>query len=133
MDISELSEVAILGHLQNLPGLDLDTGLTNLSGNAAQLHGLLVQFDDMFWRDINRLPGILARCDMAQAHSLIHTFKGAAGTLGLTALHERAISLETKLRGSDNPVDAEASGLAQALHREMGRFHLAMRYQGIGD
>ena len=117
------NDAKLFEHLQAIPGLDVTTGLNNLSGNTNQYHRLLVQLDNIFWNDITLLVEVLNQRKVEHACSVIHAFKGAAGTLGLTTLYNRSITLETRLQSTGNRVDKEVLDLAQDLTSEMNRFH----------
>jgi len=121
--MTNVNDTELLEHLRTIPGLDVTVGLANLSGNIEQYHRLLVQLDGMFWDDISHLAEILNQRQVKQVRGLIHSLKGAAGTLGLTALHNRAVTLETHLRSRGDLIDQEAVELTRALSIEMDRFH----------
>ncbi|QPG04861.1 Hpt domain-containing protein [Salinimonas marina] len=78
--------------------IDLDFGLSQLSGNRALLLKLLQKFADEY----RQLPGTLdlafseARWDDARV--LVHTLKGVAGNLGCNALFEEARAFENHLK-----------------------------------
>ncbi len=100
--------------LPAVPGLQLDTALQRLGGDAELLHTLLRRFCDTQCDAPARISQALAAGDRDTAARIAHTLKGLAGNIGAEALAARAADIDSRLR---NGQDAEAAlhGLAGAL------------------
>ncbi|MBA1331078.1 hypothetical protein QQ73_07930, partial [Candidatus Endoriftia persephone str. Guaymas] len=70
--------------LAAIEGLDAQTGLRNLRGDATAYLRLLRQLDTTHGEDMRKLSGHFADGKIDEARHLAHTLKGAAGTLSLT-------------------------------------------------
>ncbi|EGV28609.1 signal transduction histidine kinase with CheB and CheR activity [Thiorhodococcus drewsii AZ1] len=104
-----------LDRLAMLPGFDLNRGLAMMSGKTAKYVALIRRFVLNYGETPERLTTYLHTSDREAAHHLVHDLKGAAGTLGATALAEAASRLDTMLR------DAQGLGAApwEALIQQM--------------
>ena len=111
---SALGAQAGLAGLRALSGLNVDTGLAALSGNAAKYLDLLARFVES---SLEALLGVDAG-QAAAVQALAHTLKGTAGTLGLEAMAAVAAQFEQQLRqGSASATDRAAA--LHALHAEL--------------
>ncbi len=117
-----------LAGLAAMPGLDIQRGLAMVRGNPGKYLGLLRLFLESHRDDMGRLADYLAVGDQATAHRLVHSLKGAAGTLGLDRVAEQALGLEQALRLSGDAlardqaikshmvvIRAGITGIAEAL------------------
>ena len=79
----------------DLPGIDLQQGLSNTHGKKGLYLNLLKRFRDTHAVNFEAdFKGALAADDWTTAHRLAHTLKGLARTLGANALHQAAQRLE---------------------------------------
>ncbi|CAH2031486.1 PAS domain-containing protein [Trichlorobacter ammonificans] len=93
--------------MPELPGFNTTAALRRMGGNIALLRSLLRQFSLEYGASTEGLSAFLEAGNIDQACHLVHTIKGAAGTLGATAIAEAAIALEEELRGNLPPVSFE--------------------------
>ncbi len=84
--------------LAQIPGIDIQAGLTMMRGSAERFTRLLKMFSASHVSDIERLRGALVASDMANAEHLIHSLKGVTGTLYLNHLHQQANRLNAQIR-----------------------------------
>jgi len=78
--------------------LDIDFGMSQLSGNKPLLLVLLNKFSDEYRSLDDNLQKHIAQGEFDQAYSLMHTIKGVSGNLGLFALHQAAKPVEACIR-----------------------------------
>jgi PAS domain S-box-containing protein len=123
---SDNGQDALLKRLTGLPGLNLARGLIAVRGKAGKYLDLLGRFIASHVEDTDRLAATLATGDRAGAQRLVHSLKGAAATLGVESLAERAHRVEAILKTDTAPdpaalatemaaIRAEFSALAEAL------------------
>ncbi|WP_295388179.1 ATP-binding protein [uncultured Thiodictyon sp.] len=89
---------ALLERLAAIPGLDTALGLRNVAGRAERLVRMLRLFVDSSRDTPARVRERLAADDPPGAQRLAHGLKGAAATLGATAVQAQALELELALR-----------------------------------
>ena len=97
----------VLDRLAAIPGLDTALALRHLGGRADRLGRLLRVFADHNSEAPARLRERLAAGDSAEAQRLAHGLKGAAATLGATAVQTRARELEQALHDGGPPAELE--------------------------
>jgi HPt (histidine-containing phosphotransfer) domain-containing protein len=95
------SQIALPRPLAEFAGLDTARGLRALGGKAVAYVALLRQFAANHRDDPQLLRGALAAGQAEAASQRLHALKGAAGSLGATALHAAALALEQALRGHE--------------------------------
>ena len=95
-------------HLSALPrplaefaGLDSARGLQAMNGKALAYVSLLRQFAASHREDPQCLQDALAAGQVEAVRQRLHALKGAAGSLGATALFAGALALEQALRGNE--------------------------------
>ncbi|MDD2444452.1 MAG: response regulator, partial [Desulfotomaculaceae bacterium] len=89
-----------LEQLEQLKGIDYNRALENLVGNRGQLVQLLIEFCRSFQDAPAQIENDLATGNKGAAGILVHSIKGAAGSLGAMGLYTAASGLETALRQS---------------------------------
>ena len=93
--------------------IDLQAALARLGGNT----GVYLRLMEAFLKDLPGLPdklsGLLAAGQAADAARLIHTFKGLAATLGATQLKNFAAGAEQRVRTAE--IGPQAAGLVTGL------------------
>ncbi|SDY11304.1 PAS domain S-box-containing protein [Allochromatium warmingii] len=97
------------------PILDLDAGLQCVSGNRELYSRLVRKLLDGHRDDMRQLKTYLDAGDQDAAQRLVHTLKGAAGTLGAVALQRAALELEQVMRTAGTAITAEMVAVEQAL------------------
>lgn len=93
-----LDDTALLAALGSLPGLDANFGLQSVRGRLASYCRLLGKFASNHGEDFARIREELAQGNQNEARRLAHSLKGAAGTLGATAIRQSAAELEAAIR-----------------------------------
>jgi len=85
--------------------LDIDFGMSQLSGNKKLLFTLLGKFVEEYRSVDADLQAHIAKADFNEAYSLVHTLKGVTGNLGLFALHNASKPVEVSFRNDQRVAD----------------------------
>lgn len=85
--------------------IDIDFGMSQLSGNKTLLLTLLNKFSDEYRSLDDNLQILIKQAEFDKAYALIHTIKGVSGNLGLFALHEASKPIETSIRNDHSLPD----------------------------
>ena len=93
-----LDDQAFVDRLADIEGLDVETGLHMVRGRVASYRRLLGKFLDSHGGAADSIRQAIADGQQEYARRLAHSLKGAAGTLGATAVHNQAALLETAIR-----------------------------------
>ncbi|CAI4155886.1 Hpt domain-containing protein [Alteromonas macleodii] len=83
---------------QSTTVVDIDFGMSQLSGNKKLLFTLLGKFTDEYRSLDADLQAHVAKGDFNKAYSIVHTLKGVTGNLGLFALHNASKPVESGFR-----------------------------------
>ncbi len=102
--------------LVEFAGLDTAQGLRAMNGKVLAYVALLRQFVANHRDDPHGLQDALAAGQAEAARQRLHKLKGAAGTLGATALHAAALALEHAMRAHET---AAIPALVAALRTDM--------------
>ncbi|MBI2309244.1 MAG: response regulator [Rhodocyclales bacterium] len=102
--------------LPSFPGLDTRQGIRGVGGRAEVYARLLATFAGRHQDDLDHLREQLAVGNSESARRAAHSLKGAAGALGLTALHGATARLEQAI-GAGEPGETLAALLATADDR----------------
>jgi CheY-like chemotaxis protein/HPt (histidine-containing phosphotransfer) domain-containing protein len=94
---------AIFERLKAVDGIAADFGLKNLQGNVAWYIKLLAQFADRHGCDASAMRTALSEDRMADMERICHNIKGTSATLGLFAVRDKAVELESRIRGKEDP------------------------------
>jgi HPt (histidine-containing phosphotransfer) domain-containing protein len=92
----QADELGVL--LRQIPDLDVDFGLSLTRGNTARYLRFLRLFAEHHATDMSNMQTLFASNDLEGAERLVHTLKGAAGTLGITAVFHSARRLNEAIR-----------------------------------
>ncbi|MCH8837442.1 MAG: response regulator [Candidatus Marinimicrobia bacterium] len=84
--------------LPDLPGIDTQTGLARIGGNAILYRKLLSKFRDNQGQAPDKIKSALEAGDQQLAQRLAHTLQGVSGNVGAESLHEKAKSLERAIK-----------------------------------
>jgi PAS domain S-box-containing protein len=101
-----------------LPGIDTEDGLKRFSGDAGVYRQILMEFRDYCAGYSEPIAGALERNDLSETARLVHTIKGAAGTVGATSLFNAAVELEKGIMASDQK---RIAILANTFNEELKR------------
>ena len=83
---------------QSATVLDIEFGMSQLSGNKTLLLTLLNKFSDEYRGLDDDLQSFMKTSEFDKAYSLVHTLKGVTGNLGLFALHNASKAVESSVR-----------------------------------
>ena len=133
-ELDALKNSDLVEQLTVIDGLDTQTGLRNLRGDAARYLRLLRQLDATHCEDMRKLSEHLDAEDIDAARSITHALKGATGTLGLIHLQSLSGEFDKYLHGLDEIKGSEevhyfinAISTAQNhLHEELTRITIPM-------
>ncbi len=106
-------DAAFIEHLRGRPEIDLDAGLRAVRGRIASYRRLARLFAETHRDDVGQFASFLQAGDRDSARRAAHTLKGAAGTLGASALQAAAATLEECVRTAAGD-EAIAAALAAA-------------------
>ena len=90
---------------QSTTVLDIDFGMSQLSGNKKLLFTLLGKFTDEYRSLDADIQAHVAKGDFDEAYSLTHTLKGVTGNLGMFALHNASKPVESAFRNDKRIAD----------------------------
>ncbi len=103
--------------LQEIPGLDVKRGLTNVGGKMAIYLKVLRLLGEHHGKDPQRLTEALADNDLIEVKRLAHTLKGAIGNLGATRVEELAEAVNFAIK--QGAARAEIEPLCAVLVTEL--------------
>ena len=95
-----------------IEGVDWARGVQRMSGDATKFRRLLHLFADTHGDDERAMAESLARDDREGLRRQVHALKGAAGSIGATALLAAATALESAIRGGAGRSEIEAGIIA---------------------
>jgi HPt (histidine-containing phosphotransfer) domain-containing protein len=98
--------------------IDVAGGSARVGGNESLYRRLLGKFEASV--DIESFDAAIAGRDFEEAGKVVHTAKGAAGNLSLTAFFEESVVLMEQLRGGGVPQDRDVE-LFRQLYEETKR------------
>jgi CheY-like chemotaxis protein len=98
----------------DLPGIDTNLGLRRTGGNPDRYAALLRKLATTQVGAVDNIRFALVTGDDATAERAAHSLKGAAGTLGATALAEAAAGAESAIKAGSG-IDEAVSALAAVL------------------
>jgi len=103
--------------IPEIPGLDSASGLRRVIGKKNLYLTLLQKFGAEQRSAANDIRTALASDDWPAAERRVHTLKGLAGSIGMTAIQNRATELEAAVRQRMAPMQIEPllSALSQVL------------------
>ncbi len=106
-------------------GLDANAGLRMTRGNPEKYAALLHLFIEHHESDVARLRDCLAAGDQEQARRLAHSLKGAAGSIGATALAGLAAELDAAF--TQGRPEREITARIEAFFQAQQTFTAAVR------
>lgn len=95
--------------------IDTADGIDRVMGDRDLYGRMLRRFRKDYQEGAAPIRTAFAARNLALAHRLSHTLKGAAGMIGARVLHQRAAALETALRTASGNEAAALDALAPAL------------------
>ncbi len=122
---------ALVAQMKTIEGLNVEAGLSALRGDTASYLRLLHQLDTAHGEDMRKLGEHLENGAVDEARRLVHTLKGAAGTLGFTQLQSTARALEEYLFTQEGRGSGEAiRHLIDAVNAAQSYLHRMLAYIG---
>jgi CheY-like chemotaxis protein/HPt (histidine-containing phosphotransfer) domain-containing protein len=112
-----LDDGKLKARLADIPGLDLESGLSVVRGNAEKFARFLTLFADGHEQDVSHLAEWLAAGNLEAIERLAHTLKGSAGNLRADQLAAAAAALLAAVRQGASR--AEVGRLAAALGAQL--------------
>jgi two-component system sensor histidine kinase/response regulator len=97
-----------------IAGIDTNLGLKRIGGKRERYASLLQKFAGRQARAAEAIRAALSVGDASTAEREAHSLKGAASTLGATALAERAEKVETAIKTGQS-VDEALESLSHSL------------------
>ena len=92
---------ALPENLEPLPGINIQTGLTRLTGDTSLYRNLLKRFAGNQADTAIKIHQALITKDIKTAQRLAHTIKGVSGNISATLVFESATHLDDALRNKD--------------------------------
>ena len=91
---------------EQIPGIDLASGLTRVGGNQKLFLELLTKFRSTHSQAVNKIRQALADGDSSLGERMAHTLKGVSGNIGANDLYMAARVMEMAIKNED-PDDVE--------------------------
>ena len=98
----------------NIAGIDTQLGLKSIGGKRERYESLLRKFAERQAGTAEAIRGALSVGDASTAEREAHSLKGAASTLGATALAKHAVDVEIAIQTGQN-VDEALESLSHSL------------------
>ena len=98
----------------NIAGIDTELGLKSIGGKRERYESLLRKFAERQAGTAEAIRGALSVGDASTAEREAHSLKGAASTLGATALAKHAADVEIAITTGEN-VDEALECLSHSL------------------
>lgn len=111
----------VLAALAGAGGVNIQQGLRALNGRPDKLVSLLHLLGTTHRGDMERLRACLQRGAQGEAEGMAHAIRGAAASLGATALADATRSLETRLSEVPGLEFADIADLAATVTQELER------------
>ena len=105
---------------ENLPGLDIESGLKRINGNKRLYRQLLIDFAKSYASVTEEIKDLIEKDDLQAAERVAHTIKGIAGNISAYEIQLSAQEIEIAISKKDSQAyDKLLSALAQALRPVM--------------
>ncbi|MBT3367371.1 MAG: response regulator [Nitrospina sp.] len=120
-ELSQTKETINATTLPQIPGLDIEEGLTRLRHNEDLYKTLLVQFSHQKSDILKKIDAAIKQEDLTNAAFLLHSLKGVAGNIAAKDLVRKAIQMEEKLKthnlgvGFDALMDSAMQSMDQLI------------------
>ncbi len=98
-----------------LPGIDTVEGLKRMMNKPAFYEKMLKSFHDRFVGAPATIHGLLAAGRIEDAEREAHSAKGLSASISANRLRDRALALETAIKGGNRNIDPEIAAFAEAL------------------
>jgi CheY-like chemotaxis protein/HPt (histidine-containing phosphotransfer) domain-containing protein len=108
----------IITHLNGIAGFDSHRGLQIMRGQVPSYLRLLRKYLAIHHDDMRVLRAQLAQSEILEAERLLHTLKGAAGSIGATRIQSLAADLERMLHGQQGSIQMESQIRGLAVEME---------------
>lgn len=100
--------------LLNIAGIDTEFGLKSIGGKRERYESLLRKFAERQAETAEAIRGAISAGDTSTAGREAHSLRGAASTLGATALAKQAAEVEIAIASGQN-VDEALESLSHSL------------------
>jgi len=118
---------ALYARLEAVPDLDRSLGLSLVRGKVAHYRRILQLFVDGHGDDVGQLTALIGRGDLPAAEKLAHALKGAAGSIGATAIFALTDELDQALKqGAGAAAQAALATLAARLPAMIAALQLVL-------
>ena len=118
---------ALYARLEAVPDLDRSLGLSLVRGKVAHYRRILQLFVDGHGDDVGQLTALIGRGDLPAAEKLAHALKGAAGSIGATAIFALTDELDQALKqGAGAAAQAALVTLAARLPAMIAALQLVL-------
>jgi len=118
---------ALYARLEAVPDLDRSLGLSLVRGKVAHYRRILQLFVDGHGDDVGQLTALMGRGDLPAAEKLAHALKGAAGSIGATAIFALTDELDQALKqGAGAAAQAALATLAARLPAMIAALRLVL-------
>jgi two-component system, sensor histidine kinase and response regulator len=98
----------LTGLPDQLPGFDLDGGLSRVAGNQVLYRDLLFKFAGKQPQIMEDIQSAISGNDLIKAFEIAHKIKGMAGNIGAVDVHKTAHDLESALKSENLTAHEEA-------------------------
>jgi two-component system sensor histidine kinase/response regulator len=112
-----------------IPGIDVKSALKRIGGSRERYETLLRRFAQQQADAVEAVRKSLSSGDAATAERAAHSLKGAAGTLGATAVAEAAAKAEMAIRTGQG-IDMALASLADDLTEMVEAIHMSLPEDG---
>ncbi|RDH85715.1 MAG: hypothetical protein DIZ80_01960 [endosymbiont of Galathealinum brachiosum] len=129
----DVTEELVYKEFEKFEGMNVSKGLKNMRGDLSAYLRQLKHFDVIHGADIHKINQELDNKEYDLARNLVHSIKGAAGTLGLIDLQGAASSLEDKLKHHDAQSQKTYSKEMKVLNARQQEFHGLLKNITIED
>ncbi|MCX8085927.1 MAG: ATP-binding protein [Rhodocyclaceae bacterium] len=120
-------EAALRARLAAIAGLEVQMGLAQVRGRWPSYGRLLALFVEAHGGDAERIAELIEAGQLAEAERVAHALKGAAGSLGATAVQAAAERLDAALKLGDGRAARTAlPALREELSRLVGDLQRAL-------
>ncbi len=97
VSIPVISDSAKNVEIPNFPGINVKKSLEMIGGDKVLYRKLLIQFQELCLNSMQEIEAALEARDMEKIGRIMHTLKGAAGSIGATNLATASGKIETQI------------------------------------
>ena len=102
---------------ENIPGIDLKSGLKRVMGNKKLYKKILLEFCSNFNNATDNLKQMIKDNNIEEAKRLVHTMKGISGNIGANDLYQSSTYLEKLVKDNNlNEIEKDINNFAEKLN-----------------